>query len=157
MDKRATAASSTPGQVSLTLHLYRPAGQELHEALTPPWPEWMTSIYRDQQLGSSLISVTEGRTSISAAVFALSFHLHHHLGAVSLVTGTLEEAGWHVAVVGDGIVCTRFGRTVSQVRTELASLGLLAPLVKIAQLGEDGFPLLSYSGHGHDSATSVKG
>ena len=134
--------------INLRLHVFGTVSEELRHALTPPWAEWMRAMYGIRELGSSGTSVVEGRASVSSALSAVGAHMSHHLGALSVLVGVMEELGWHVGLHANTLICTRVGLSAEAARKELEQAGLFGALIPFAELDEVGAPLLGVKGRG---------
>jgi hypothetical protein len=133
-----TGADLPRGAVMLRLHLFHPPGEEIADALHPPWPQWMRRLYGLERLGSDT-DPEEGEVSLSAAVAAVATRIKHRLDLVSWCVAALEEIGWEVAMDGDDVIATKV--TLPELaREELEEHGIYGPVTKVCDIDEHGLP-----------------
>ncbi len=82
-----------PGHVAVRLRLFQPAGDELRDVLTPPWPQWIQRLYETEQPQDPDLDVAAGAITPSAAVSALSERLRNRLVLVELDARGAPGAG----------------------------------------------------------------
>lgn len=128
------------GQVALRLHLFSTVSEELHDALTPPWPRWMERLYQTEAMGDEHIDPENRQTSMGAALGAVGTRLQHRLKLAAWGVGAMEELGWQPRVDGETIIMCRLLSPAAAL-AELEVNGILGPMTRICELDEStGFP-----------------
>lgn len=135
-----------PGAVALRVPIFEAAHDELRSALEPPWPRWMRDLYELDEAEDESIDVDAERTTIPAALGALSTRLRHRLELISSVAGGLQSQGWHLHVDGNALIATRVANPRHALEM-LDAAGLAGPLCAVADLDASGWPRL-YPGLG---------
>jgi hypothetical protein len=130
-----------PGYVALRLHLFRPAGEELRDVLTPPWPQWVKRLYELEQRQDPDMDVDAGAITPSAAVSAMSERLNNRLGLVSWTLGVLQELGWDISQDGDSLIAS-CETTPDAARASLERAGVAGSMCRVCDIDADGWPLL---------------
>ena len=129
------------GAVALRMPLFRPAHEELRDAVHPPWPRWMRELYQLEETQDEGIDVSEGETTIPAALGALASRLRQRLEIIALVAGGLARTGWTLAIDGDAVVATRVVNPRHALEL-LEEQGLAGPLCAVADIDDSGWPRL---------------
>jgi hypothetical protein len=136
------------GEVALVIVPYRSPGQEVRDALEPPWPEWLRELYGLEALEDPNIEVQSNETSLAAAMSAVAARIHHRVQLISWVLAQLAELGWRLRLEDNDIVATRV-LTPTSARAELEKAGVLGPMSKVCDLDDQGYPHLWEAGeHG---------
>lgn len=137
----ASEIKPPPGYVALRLHLFRPAGDELGDLITPPWPQWVTRLYELEQHQDPDMDVAAAAITPSAAVSAMGERLRNRLGLVSWALGVLQELGWDISQDGDSLIAA-CETTPDAARAALERAGVAGPMCRICDIDADGWPLL---------------
>ncbi|MFN2581525.1 MAG: hypothetical protein ABR498_02145 [Candidatus Dormibacteria bacterium] len=128
-----------PGRCAVVLRVFDSPSKELRDALHPPWPNWMARLYEAEARTDAGIDVSEGVTTVSAAVSALKDKLAHRLDVLSFVCGALQDLGWDVALDGEALIATA-EMTPEQARRQLDDAGVAGPMCVVADLDDHGWP-----------------
>jgi hypothetical protein len=134
------------GAVALRIPIFGSAHAELRSAIEPPWPRWMRDLYGLEEARDPDIDASAEKTTVPAALNALSSRLRQRLELIASVAGGLQRQGWSLDIDGDTLVASR----VSNPRHALEMLedaGLAGPLCAVADLDDSGWPRL-YPGLG---------
>ena len=129
------------GAVALRIPMFQSARDELRSAVAPPWPQWMRDLYALEQAQDEKIDVDAERTTVPAAVGALSTRLRQRLELIASVAGGLERAGWSLHIEGDALVATRVVNPRHALEL-LEDAGLAGPLCAVADIDDTGWPRL---------------
>lgn len=139
------------GHVAVRLHLFQPAGEELRDVVTPPWPQWIQRLYKLEESEDPGVDVAAAAITPSAAVSALSEHLRNRLVLVSWTLGVLQELGWEISQDGDTLIAS-FETTPEVARASLERAGVAGAMCRLCDIDEDGWPLLFWnSGEARDA------
>jgi hypothetical protein len=141
-DPPAAAAEAPPSGVTLRLHVFGLADQELTDVITPPWPQWMLRLYELEALHRPQVDVAGGDVGLSAALGALKERLARRLDILAWVCATLErEPGWELTLHGADIFAHK-ASTAEEVRRFLEDSRLAAVLPRLCETDDGGFPQL---------------
>ena len=128
--------------------LFGSAADELQRALQPPWPRWMRRLYGIEERSSAGIDVSEGETTIPAAVSAIGTKLRHRLDLAAFVTQGLEDCGFELELdPPDGVLATA-RMTPAAARDLLDRQGMAGPMCAVCELDSSGWPRMWYGGDG---------
>ena len=150
MNTEAPVAVVTPpqGVVAVRVMLFGSASEELRRALHPPWPRWMRRLYSMEERSSAGIDVSEGETTIPAALSALGNHLRHHLDLAAFVTQGLEDCGFELELDPPDAVLATARMTPAAARDLLDRQGVAGPMCAVCELDSSGWPRMWYGGDG---------
>ncbi len=126
------------GAVAMRIPIFESAHEELRSAIEPPWPQWMRDLYRLEEAQDEGIDAE--KTTVPAALGALSSRLRQRLELIASVAGGLQRQGWSLDIDGDSLVAS-----VINPRHALEMLdeaGLAGPLCAVADLDDSGWPKL---------------
>lgn len=82
-----------------------------------------------------------GDVALSAAIVSLRAELSHRLDLLAFVVSGLEELGWDLRLEGEDIMATA-ALSPEAAREQLEDRGITGPLCVVADLDDDGWPVL---------------
>lgn len=129
------------GAVALRMPLFHEPGEELRDAVSPPWPRWLLDVYGIEDNVDPGIDAAHGQTTISAALAALAERLRHRLQLLASIAGGLEAQGWALHIDGGSLVASRVAHPTHALEL-LEQAGLAGPLCAVADLDDNGWPRL---------------
>ncbi len=129
------------GAVAMRIPIFESAHEELRSAIEPPWPQWMRDLYELEEAQDEGVDAGAERTTVPAALGALSSRLRQRLELIASVAGGLQRQGWSLDIDGDALVASRVVNPRHALEM-LEDAGLAGPLCAVADLDDSGWPRL---------------
>jgi hypothetical protein len=129
------------GAVAMRIPIFDSANEELRSAIETPWPRWMRDLYGLEEAQDEGIDTDAEKTTVPAALGALSSRLRQRLELIASVAGGLQRQGWSLDIDGDVLVASRVVNPRHALEM-LEDAGLAGPLCAVADLDDSGWPML---------------